>query len=197
MGRGKHCFFFMAVKDVVSVCALYKPALRLSLHHWPDLYIVTWAISRALLSLCRGSVCQSGGQVSLLPASRWDTRSYQNLSAGFAGDDRGRGKHCFFFIAVKDVVCVCAPSKPKHPSKEKHFTDIHWDLITYKCATSSERERERKSEREREREREQKCSCGLFMSHCVVAGAVVAVPAAWFAQGALWLYLGVLWMRAA
>ena len=40
---------------------------------------------------------------SLRPASRWATREYLNLSAGFAGDDRGRGKHCVFFMAVKDV----------------------------------------------------------------------------------------------
>ena len=40
---------------------------------------------------------------SLRPASRWATREYLNLSAGFAGDDRGRGKHCAFFMAVKDV----------------------------------------------------------------------------------------------
>ena len=40
---------------------------------------------------------------SLRPASRLATREYLNLSAGFAGDDRGRGKHCAFFMAVKDV----------------------------------------------------------------------------------------------
>ena len=37
------------------------------------------------------------------PASRWARLEYLNLSAGFAGDDRGRGKHCVFFMAVKDV----------------------------------------------------------------------------------------------
>ena len=35
--------------------------------------------------------------------ARWATCEYVNLSAGFAGDDRGRGKHCVFFMAVKDV----------------------------------------------------------------------------------------------
>ena len=40
---------------------------------------------------------------SLRPASTWATRKYLNLSAGFAGDDRGRGKYCVFFMAVKDV----------------------------------------------------------------------------------------------
>ena len=39
----------------------------------------------------------------LRPMSRWATREYLNLSAGFAGDDKGRGKHCVFFMAVKDA----------------------------------------------------------------------------------------------
>ena len=38
------------------------------------------------------------------PASRWATREYLNLSAGFAGDDRGRGKHCVFFMAVSAIM---------------------------------------------------------------------------------------------
>ena len=44
-------------------------------------------------------------------ASRWATRKYLNLSAGFAGDDRGRGKHCVFFMAVKDVRNGSYPQK--------------------------------------------------------------------------------------
>ena len=37
-------------------------------------------------------------------AFTWATREYLNLSAGFAGDDRGMGKQCFFFMTVKDMV---------------------------------------------------------------------------------------------
>ena len=36
---------------------------------------------------------------SLRSASRWSTREYLNLSAGIAGDDRGRGKHSAFFAS--------------------------------------------------------------------------------------------------
>ena len=36
---------------------------------------------------------------SLRSASRWATREYLNLSAGIAGDDRGRGKHSAFFAS--------------------------------------------------------------------------------------------------
>ena len=40
---------------------------------------------------------------SLRPASRWATRDYLNPSAGFAGDDRGRGMHSIFFMVVQNV----------------------------------------------------------------------------------------------
>ena len=32
------------------------------------------------------------------PASSWTMREYPNLSAGFAGDDMGKGKHCVLFL---------------------------------------------------------------------------------------------------
>ena len=41
--------------------------------------------------------------MSLCPASRLATRVYLNLSAGFAGDVRRRGKHCFSFMTMKEV----------------------------------------------------------------------------------------------
>ena len=33
----------------------------------------------------------------------WQRGCVLEFSIGFAGDDKGRGKHCVFFMAVKDV----------------------------------------------------------------------------------------------
>ena len=43
-----------------------------------------------------------GGQCGLRSEASY-TREYLKLSAGFAGDDRGRRKHYYIFMSVKDV----------------------------------------------------------------------------------------------
>ena len=56
---------------------------------------------------------------SLRSASRWATREYLNLSAGFVGDDREMGKHCVFFYGsdVAVVLFVRCPSPKPWPSQ--------------------------------------------------------------------------------
>ena len=41
-------------------------------------------------------------QFCILP-EKWATCEYLHLCVVFAGDDRGRRKYCFLFMAVKEV----------------------------------------------------------------------------------------------
>ena len=68
-----------------------------------DSVVIEYKIRSLVMFLWKGVCTIFMFATSLCPASRWTTRKYLNLSAGFAGDDRGRGKHCVFFMAVKDV----------------------------------------------------------------------------------------------
>ena len=56
------------------------------------------------------------------PASRWATREYLNLSAGFAGDDRGRGRHCVFLYGNEGRAHLRSLTNPSQHLTQRYFS---------------------------------------------------------------------------
>ena len=102
-----YCWYW---RHLLLFCFVYNGSLKLDQQRgfrrslrWRDVTLTSCSTGRS-----------RDGRSSLCFAFTWATREYLNLSAGFAGDDRGRGKYFFLWQWSLCAVDIRTTSNTNH-----------------------------------------------------------------------------------